>query len=723
MRHRLRSHSRPHSLAVLVALALSIAAACREVSGPPAPKTTIATLAGDAQFGTIGQQLAEPLQVVVNDAVTHQPREGIRVDWQVTEGGGSVTPASATTDTRGIATAQLRLGGALGSNRVRATAVGQVGDPATFTLTAIVAPAITAVTPGTARAGDTITISGTNFGTTSSVVAVLFDGVRGQVISIADGQLRAVVPACVATHTAVVRVALGSVLSAPTSLATIAGNTGPLRLARGEVRVFADPADLQCVRLPPDPAGASYLIITQNAAQTYSIPMQSELAAFGVQPPPIALRAGMSAGGGPTPDFASTWELALRARERLLTAGAPPLPLPQAQLRTSAADPKVGDRRSFNTLDADNKTVRITAEIKAITTRAILYEDVAAPRVYTTADYEGFGHTFDDPIYNTDTSVFGPVSDIDGNQRVIILFTPEVNALTPKGSGTFIGGYFYACDLLPANRCAATNGAEIFYSMVPDPEGKFGDRRDARGVSRAVPPIIAHEFMHMINFSERAGSLDVLWLAEALAHTAEDIVGQVFIDRGDPVTGADFIEQNHSHARKYLSAPQLTSLIADESPGTIDLRGAGWLFLRYLRGLYGENALLTKLTSAQTSGSLNVATQTGRSWPTLLADFATAIFADDMPELAGVTIDPRYTFVNTNMREMLGFPSFPLAVQNRTFADFLQTVALPSSSMQYTLLQSPFTASTTSLNLVFSGARGGPFNPTSVPQLIMMRIR
>jgi hypothetical protein len=66
--------------------------------------------------------------------------------------------------------------------------------------------------------------------------------------------------------------------------------------------------------------------------------------------------------------------------------------------------------------------------------------------VLTTADYEHFGALFDDPVYNTDTSVFGAVSDIDNNGRVIIVLTPAVNRLTPKGTGSFIGGYFYACD-------------------------------------------------------------------------------------------------------------------------------------------------------------------------------------------------------------------------------------------------------------------------------------
>ncbi|MEO5511562.1 MAG: IPT/TIG domain-containing protein [Longimicrobiales bacterium] len=701
------------------------AAGCRDPGGLDNPRTTIAVLAGDGQFGTAGANLADPIQVEVTDAVTHEPRSGITVNWQVTDGNGTVTPVTSTTDTRGIASATLHLGNALGTVHVRAQPAGLVGNPALFTANSVQTPAITAIAPATARAGDTITISGSSFGTATSAVSVLFDGIRGLIISVAPGQVRAVVPSCVATRNTAVRVTLGAVSSQAATLATTAGTTTALRLQRGEVRVFADPAELGCVRLPPDPAGATYMLIAQNVADIYSIPMPFTLSAFGVVPPLASalIVCSQSPVMQGTVDYAGTWELHLRERERALLAASPEA-VPQAAIHSESAIPRVGDRRTFNTLTQENKSEKITAEVRAVTTRAILYQDVAAPNVLTNADYERFGALFDDPIYATDVNAFGPIGDIDGNGRIIMVFTSKVNALTPKGAGSYIAGYFYACDLLTRSRCSASNGGEIFYSIVPDPSGIHSDPHTAGSVLMDVPPVLAHEFMHMINYGARGGSLEALWLAEALAHTAEELVGQVFLERGNAVTAANFTSGNIQHARAYMSNPPGTSLIANESPGTLELRGAGWLFLRYLRGHYGENQLLKSLASARESGSRNVTARTGRTWKSLMTDFSTAIYADDAPDLAGIPVDPRYTFVNANLRTLLGTPgSYPLQVRVFAYTDFVMTGALPTSAWQYTYIQAPGAGSTTSLNLVYAGARGGPFGAAAVPQLTVLRVR
>ncbi len=698
--------------------AVALLTACGDPTGPSARRTSIAVLAGDAQFGAPGAGL-EALQVVVTDAITRAPRDGVTVTWQVTAGEAILTPVTTTTNSRGIASTTPRLPGSLGASTIRATADGQVGDPAMFTVAAVSTPVIAGVSPASARAGDTLAITGSNFGTSTSAVAVRFDGVRGTVLSATPERVVVVVPPCVATRAAAVVVSLGTVASTAATVNTVATGASPLRLARGQVRVFTEPVDLRCVRLPPDPAGASYLIIPQNVTETYSITMSFELAALGVIPV-VASPAPAMAGS----TFASDWELALRAKERALTAGmSPDAFAPTASIRAAQDLPNVGDRRTFNTLNAQSKTVKITAEVRAITTRAILYQDIAADNVFTAADYQRFGGVFDEPIFGTVVAAFGQGGDIDDNDRIIMVFTPQVNALTAKGTGSYIAGYFYACDLLARSRCDASNGGEIFYSMVPDPTGKFSDPHSATNVMRTVPPVLAHEFVHMINYHAR-GSQEVLWLGEALAHTAEDVVGQVFLDRGDAVTAAEFQAQNHSHARLFLANAARTSLIADESPGTIELRGAGWLFLRYLRGLHGENALLRALTSGPESGSRNITTRTGKTWSSLLADFAVAIYADDAPTLTGVPLEPRHTFVNANLRSLLGPPAaFPLAVRTLGFGDFLATGDLPSSAWQYNYVQVPAAGTTTSLNLVFSGPRGGPFSAAAVPQLTILRVR
>jgi hypothetical protein len=104
------------SLRLLLPLVL---AACMEATGPQASNTpqllslTPETLSGDAGF-----VLPTPVRVKVVDN-TGKGSPGQLVTFAVVEGGGSVTPAEATTDAEGIAEAHWQLGPQPGSNVLR----------------------------------------------------------------------------------------------------------------------------------------------------------------------------------------------------------------------------------------------------------------------------------------------------------------------------------------------------------------------------------------------------------------------------------------------------------------------------------------------------------------------------------------------------------------------------------------------------------------------------
>lgn len=99
----------------------------------------IAALAGDGQSGVVGSALPDELVVRVTDS-KDRPVEGQQVSFTVTAGGGTVVPASATTNSDGRASARWSLGPTAGSQTVVAKAVGS-GAPAnlsvTFTATAL----------------------------------------------------------------------------------------------------------------------------------------------------------------------------------------------------------------------------------------------------------------------------------------------------------------------------------------------------------------------------------------------------------------------------------------------------------------------------------------------------------------------------------------------------------------------------------------------------------
>ncbi|HET7422783.1 MAG TPA: Ig-like domain-containing protein, partial [Gemmatimonadales bacterium] len=81
----------------------------------------IRIISGNDQSGQVGTQLAAKLVVVVEDDDGNAV-PGATVTWQVTDGGGSVTPASGTTSAAGQASTEWTLGSSTGTQHLRASA-------------------------------------------------------------------------------------------------------------------------------------------------------------------------------------------------------------------------------------------------------------------------------------------------------------------------------------------------------------------------------------------------------------------------------------------------------------------------------------------------------------------------------------------------------------------------------------------------------------------------
>ena len=89
-------------------LGLGLLAAC-ENSTEPIVLDQMVAVSGDAQFGRVGSQLAEPLVVQVNDLNGNGVR-GVRVAWEVIIGDGSVSSAQTTTNGAGQTEVRFTLG-------------------------------------------------------------------------------------------------------------------------------------------------------------------------------------------------------------------------------------------------------------------------------------------------------------------------------------------------------------------------------------------------------------------------------------------------------------------------------------------------------------------------------------------------------------------------------------------------------------------------------------
>jgi hypothetical protein len=301
--------------------------------------------------------------------------------------------------------------------------------------------------------------------------------------------------------------------------------------------------------------------------------------------------------------------------------------------------------------------------------------------------------------------------------------------MTEPDDPGFVAGFFDACDLL-VRACVFSNRGEIFYTIMPDPDGIFGKKHSADDIFHRIPPVIAHEMMHMIHYNQRVTGLraqdDESWLKESLAHMAEDTVAGVLLNRGDARAG-DFLVANYIRAYRYLGAPSNTSLIY-HNEGTLEERGAGWLLLRYLLG-HSQGDFLRQLTRSSASGIANIEAVTKKTWENILSEWAVALWADNAPELGSARVDTRYTYTNMNLRDALGTAQtqapfngvYALRPPEMGFVDFLSSGVIPTGSQSYLLVQAGSDAKPMVLNL--TGPRGASLPTNAKAQISILRIR
>jgi len=126
----------------------------------PRPASAFVVVSGNGQTGAATAPLASPLVVAARDTFGNGV-PGVAVTFSVTSGGGSVSPASATTGSAGTASTTFTLGPTVGTHTAQASA-GALGT-VDFTATATSGPpaAITKVSGDaqTRTVGDTVTVT------------------------------------------------------------------------------------------------------------------------------------------------------------------------------------------------------------------------------------------------------------------------------------------------------------------------------------------------------------------------------------------------------------------------------------------------------------------------------------------------------------------------------------------------------------------------------------
>jgi uncharacterized protein YjdB len=341
-----------------------------------------------------------------------------------------------------------------------------------------------------------------------------------------------------------------------------------------------------------------------------------------------------------------------------------------------AAVPAVGDVVTYNTAVAAcaGPSMR-TGTVKVVTTHAIIVADNANPAGgFTDAEYAEIGSQFDSFVHPLITQNFGAASDIDSNGgRSVIFYTRAVNELTPAGSTAVLGGFFHARDLYPKlgpdptstlDDCPGSNEGEMFYMLVPDPNGDVnGNVRTKESVWRSTVSVTGHEYQHLINASRRlyvnnAAAYEEVWLNEGLSHIAEELmfyaaaglaprqnITQTALQSSQTIRDAANAYQVNNFRRLilYLADPEKYSPYATDGLAT---RGATWQLLRYAadRSTTSHQTIWFNLANSRNAGATNFTAVFGVEFVSIVRDWATAQYTDDIVTTSAVSQYPSWHF-------------------------------------------------------------------------------
>jgi uncharacterized protein (TIGR03437 family) len=691
-------------------VAVTFCAGCApdKTLGPNGEHVTISATTATL-YGNPGSEVT--VEFVTTRQGTAVPMPGTPVQWQITQGfGAQLINAAPATDSKGVASARLVLGPMTGSYVVTATLTG--GNKGTALARALLTPRITSIEPASANAGDLIMLYGSDFSDRSDENKVMIGGINAQILTAEPSVMRVVVPACATSGALTVQAQTGTLRSELATVQVSGSQAARVQIAVGQVKTMSEPSALACVRL----ANADYLVVVQNTApKADSLLSLQVLGLADVTSAPT--NATVTSTHRPTFDVQSQFEANMRAYER----SAPRVSPNALQVMPRSVPLQVGDMRKFNAGWWYGDPVDVNATLRTISQRALIYVDATAADLFTDADLAKYADIFDKTIYPTDTGLWGAPSDIDGNGRVILLFSPEVNRATPADAPGVIAGFSTYCDL---DNCSGSNQGEILYVMVPDPTGKWGKTVSNDFVAHNVPPLMAHEFTHVIHFHQRRTLVnrdEDIWLAEAMAHLSEDLNADVVERAGDMDMAAAFRRANYLRAALYLADPAATPVVWSSALGTLEARGASWLLLKYIVNRYGTN-LLRNIAHTTLNGTVNLTTVTGASWTSLMNDWSVALYADHAPELANVGIDKNYTYAGSDLRSAIAGvmkdKMYPLQPAAGGSGDLRIGSLLSSGALQFIRVSAG-----DATNLVVTGGTGTRFPAASTIQVSIMRLK
>ena len=309
----------------------------------------------------------------------------------------------------------------------------------------------------------------------------------------------------------------------------------------------------------------------------------------------------------------------------------------------------IGQSETFRVLSSlanTNAYVDVTGQVQCVGESVVFYVDTSVPaEILPAGDVQALCDDFDDNAGDME-GFLGSTSDVDGDGKLHVLMTSQINKLGALGGGV-ITGYFYAADLYARSASnPVSNQREIIYTMVPDPNGQYGMAVEFDfAMNNLLPAVLPHELQHAISYNQHVmvegGAPEENWLNEGMSHLIEDVMG--------------WGRENPSRYALYLASPSTYGIVTQFSPNLME-RGGAYLFLRYLYEQAGDgDAFLGRMVQTGKRGVENVLDAFNGDagmdeWSELMARWSVALIMSNR----GISQDPRFTYRARSQHSVTG---------------------------------------------------------------------
>jgi hypothetical protein len=195
------------------------------------------------------------------------------------------------------------------------------------------------------------------------------------------------------------------------------------------------------------------------------------------------------------------------------------------------------------------------------------------------------------------------------------------------------------------------------------------------------------------------------WLNEGLSHIAEEVAARFYDNKYPNLppgrlfsdTANIFINNDLGNSYQFLESTPTTSVTLFESTGTLEERGAAWLFLRWLAD-QKDSTVFARLVQTNLTSIANVENVAAEPFPQLFGDWALALWTDSIPGHPRTSVPERNRYRSRNLRQIYArlntiapqqFPRvYPLVPRNIGFGSAVESSMYPGS-MEYFIVLTP----------------------------------